>query len=113
MCQSSWSVLEPSIRNVALMLTAYFEVVTLILRFLPSPAIRSLTLSLLRPPTEHNLNLINIADEKKPSEWAGLCVLDREGKARKVVVASHLVVKDTAKNLRHCTLFCIISNLVS
>ena len=43
---------------------------------------------------EHNINLIKIADGKKLGEWAGLCVLDREGNARKVVGASCVVVKD-------------------
>jgi len=43
---------------------------------------------------EHNINLIKIADGKKLGEWAGLCVLDRDGNARKVVGASCVVVKD-------------------
>jgi small subunit ribosomal protein S12e len=43
---------------------------------------------------EHNINLIKIADGKKLGEWAGLCILDREGNARKVVGASCVVVKD-------------------
>ena len=43
---------------------------------------------------EHNINLIKIADGKKLGEWAGLCVVDREGNARKVVGASCVVVKD-------------------
>jgi len=43
---------------------------------------------------EHSINLIKIADGKKLGEWAGLCVLDREGNARKVVGASCVVVKD-------------------
>ena len=43
---------------------------------------------------EHNINLIKIADGKKLGEWSGLCVLDREGNARKVVGASCVVVKD-------------------
>ena len=43
---------------------------------------------------EHNINLIKIADGKKLGEWAGLCVLDREGNARKIVGASCVVVKD-------------------
>ena len=43
---------------------------------------------------EHSINLIKIADGKKLGEWAGLCVMDREGNARKVVGASCVVVKD-------------------
>ncbi|CCX05047.1 50S ribosomal protein L30e-like protein [Pyronema domesticum] len=43
---------------------------------------------------EHNIPLIKVADGKKLGEWAGLCVLDREGNARKVVNCSCCVVKD-------------------
>ncbi|KAG4300836.1 hypothetical protein PCK1_002913 [Pneumocystis canis] len=38
---------------------------------------------------EHNINLIKVADSKKLGEWAGLCTLDREGNARKVVRCKH------------------------
>jgi small subunit ribosomal protein S12e len=34
---------------------------------------------------EHQINLIKVDDNKKLGEWAGLCKIDREGKARKVV----------------------------
>ena len=43
---------------------------------------------------EHNINLIKVSDAKKLGEWAGLCKIDREGNARKVVGASVVVVKD-------------------
>jgi len=43
---------------------------------------------------EHNINLIKIADAKKLGEWAGLCKIDREGTARKVVGCSCVVVKN-------------------
>ncbi|WZH44624.1 40S ribosomal protein S12 [Fusarium acuminatum] len=43
---------------------------------------------------EHNIPLIQIPDGKQLGEWAGLCVLDREGNARKVVNCSCVVVKD-------------------
>ncbi|KNC86925.1 40S ribosomal protein S12 [Sphaeroforma arctica JP610] len=43
---------------------------------------------------EHKINLIKIDDNKKLGEWAGLCKIDREGNARKVVGASCVVVKD-------------------
>jgi small subunit ribosomal protein S12e len=38
--------------------------------------------------------LIKVSDAKKLGEWAGLCQLDREGNARKVVGCSCVVVKD-------------------
>ncbi|KTW31441.1 hypothetical protein T552_00083 [Pneumocystis carinii B80] len=43
---------------------------------------------------EHNINLIKVSDSKKLGEWAGLCTLDREGNARKVVRSSCVVVKE-------------------
>eukprot|EP00833_Pecoramyces_ruminatium_P004948 jgi/Orpsp1_1/1178980/evm.model.c7180000067457.2 len=43
---------------------------------------------------EHNINLIKISDAKKLGEWAGLCKIDREGNARKVVGCSCVVVKN-------------------
>ncbi|KAK9465712.1 50S ribosomal protein L30e-like protein [Lipomyces arxii] len=44
--------------------------------------------------TEPKIPLIKVSDSKKLGEWAGLCVLDREGNARKVVGCSCVVVKD-------------------
>ncbi|KAI5804362.1 40S ribosomal protein s12 [Geopyxis carbonaria] len=44
--------------------------------------------------SEHKIPLIKVADGKKLGEWAGLCVLDREGNARKVVNCSCVVVRD-------------------
>ncbi|KAI5781663.1 40S ribosomal protein S12 [Peziza echinospora] len=44
--------------------------------------------------SEHEIPLIKVADGKKLGEWAGLCQLDREGNARKVVNCSVVVVKD-------------------
>ncbi|RCH89423.1 hypothetical protein CU097_008880 [Rhizopus azygosporus] len=43
---------------------------------------------------EHNINLIKVADAKKLGEWAGLCKIDREGNARKVVGCSCVAVTD-------------------
>jgi len=43
---------------------------------------------------EHKIPLIKVGDGKKLGEWAGLCTLDREGDARKVVNCSCVVVKD-------------------
>lgn len=42
---------------------------------------------------EHQINLIKVDDGKKLGEWAGLCKIDKEGKARKVVGCSCVVVK--------------------
>ncbi|KAL8456992.1 hypothetical protein ACS0TY_034180 [Phlomoides rotata] len=43
---------------------------------------------------DHNVNLITVSSAKTLGEWAGLCKIDSEGKARKVVGASCVVVKD-------------------
>ena len=41
---------------------------------------------------EHQIPLLKVDSNKKLGEWAGLCKIDREGKARKVVGASCVVV---------------------
>jgi len=46
---------------------------------------------------EHQIDLIKVDDNKKLGEWAGLCKIDKEGKARKVVGCSCVVVKDYGK----------------
>ncbi|KAI8084722.1 50S ribosomal protein L30e-like protein [Halteromyces radiatus] len=43
---------------------------------------------------EHNISLIKVSDAKKLGEWAGLCKIDREGNARKVVGCSCVAVTD-------------------
>ena len=43
---------------------------------------------------EHSIDLIKVDDNKKLGEWAGMCKIDKEGKARKVVGCSCIVVKD-------------------
>jgi len=45
----------------------------------------------------HNISLIKVKDKKTLGEWVGLCKFDREGKARKVVQCSCVVVKDYGK----------------
>lgn len=45
---------------------------------------------------EHQINLIKVDDNKKLGEWVGLCKIDREGKPRKVVGCSCVVVKSSA-----------------
>ncbi|XP_074642287.1 small ribosomal subunit protein eS12-like [Tubulanus polymorphus] len=47
---------------------------------------------------EHGINLLKVDDNKKLGEWAGLCKIDKEGKARKVVGCSCVVVKDYGKD---------------
>ncbi|XP_045150102.1 40S ribosomal protein S12-like [Echinops telfairi] len=44
----------------------------------------------------HQVNLIKV-DDKKLGEWVGLCKIDQEGKPRKVVGCSCVVVKDYGK----------------
>lgn len=46
---------------------------------------------------EHSINLIKVDDSKKLGEWVGLCKIDKEGKARKVVGCSCVAVKDYGK----------------
>ncbi|XP_023007085.1 40S ribosomal protein S12-like [Cucurbita maxima] len=43
---------------------------------------------------EHDVNLMTVPSAKTLGEWAGLCKIDSEGKARKVVGCSCVVVKD-------------------
>jgi len=43
---------------------------------------------------EHNINLMKVSDAKMLGEWAGLCKIDRDGNARKVVGCSCVVVKN-------------------
>ncbi|KAI8585651.1 40S ribosomal protein S12 [Geranomyces variabilis] len=47
---------------------------------------------------EHDINLIKVSDAKKLGEWAGLCKIDREGNARKVVGCSCVVVKEVGED---------------
>lgn len=41
---------------------------------------------------DNKIPLIKVSDAKQLGEWAGLCQVDREGNARKVVGASCVVV---------------------
>ncbi len=43
---------------------------------------------------DHNVSLISVPSAKTLGEWAGLCKIDSEGNARKVVGCSCVVVKD-------------------
>ena len=41
---------------------------------------------------EHDIKLIKVPDSKQLGEWAGLCKIDKEGNARKVVACVCVVV---------------------
>ncbi|CAI0406732.1 unnamed protein product [Linum tenue] len=43
---------------------------------------------------DHNVNLVTVPSAKTLGEWAGLCKIDSEGNARKVVGCSCVVVRD-------------------
>ncbi|VEU19380.1 DEKNAAC100403 [Brettanomyces naardenensis] len=43
---------------------------------------------------DEKIPLIKVSDAKQLGEWAGLCTLDREGNARKVVGCSCVVIKN-------------------
>ncbi|KAJ8510512.1 hypothetical protein OPV22_000946 [Ensete ventricosum] len=43
---------------------------------------------------DHNVYLVAVPSAKTLGEWAGLCKIDSEGKARKVVGCSCVVIKD-------------------
>merc|ERR1712055_1186920 len=45
----------------------------------------------------HGIPLIKVDSNMKLGEWAGLCKIDQEGKARKVVKCSCCVVRDWGK----------------
>lgn len=53
---------------------------------------------------EHNIALLKVDDNKKLGEWSGLCKIDKEGKARKVVGCSCVVV--TVSFLKSHNIFC-------
>ncbi|CAL4171547.1 unnamed protein product, partial [Meganyctiphanes norvegica] len=46
---------------------------------------------------EHQIRLLKVDSNKMLGEWAGLCKIDRDGKARKVVGCSCVVVTDYGK----------------
>ncbi|KAL8436590.1 hypothetical protein Efla_007055 [Eimeria flavescens] len=55
------------------------------------PAYKKLVEALCK---EHGIPLIEVADSKELGQWAGLCRIDHEGAARKVVGASCVAVTD-------------------
>merc|ERR1712227_1016163 len=46
---------------------------------------------------EHEIPLITVDDGQKLGEWAGLCKIDKEGEARKIVRCSCVVIRDWGK----------------
>lgn len=46
---------------------------------------------------EHKIPLMKVDDSKKLGEWSGLCKIDKEGEARKVVGSSIVVITDYGK----------------
>ncbi|KAF2352866.1 Ribosomal protein L7Ae/L30e/S12e/Gadd45 [Trinorchestia longiramus] len=48
---------------------------------------------------EHQIRLLKVDSNKTLGEWAGLCKIDREGKPRKVVGCSCVVVTDYGSNI--------------
>merc|ERR1712205_291205 len=44
--------------------------------------------------TEHAINLMEVGDNAELGEWAGLCKIDAEGNARKVVPCSCVCITD-------------------
>merc|ERR1712012_1004354 len=46
---------------------------------------------------EHGIPLITVDDGQKLGEWAGLCKIDKEGEARKIVRCSCVVIKAWGK----------------
>merc|ERR1711937_12197 len=44
--------------------------------------------------TEHSINMMTVPDNTELGEWAGLCKIDAEGNARKVVSCSCVCVTD-------------------
>eukprot|EP01133_Synstelium_polycarpum_P007973 gene7973-9368_t len=47
--------------------------------------------------SEHNIPLITVEDSKLLGEWSGLCKLDKEATARKVVACSCVSIKTFGK----------------
>jgi len=48
--------------------------------------------------SSHQIPLVKVKDRKALGEWVGLCKIDKEGKARKVVSCSCVVVRDFGKD---------------
>jgi small subunit ribosomal protein S12e len=51
--------------------------------------------------TEHKVSFIKVPDGKKLGEWVGLCKMDKNGVAQKVVNCSCVVVRDFGEESEH------------
>ncbi|KAJ1076838.1 hypothetical protein K5549_010156 [Capra hircus] len=51
---------------------------------------------------KHQINLINVDDNKKLGEWVGLCKTDREGKPHEVDYGKESQAKDVIKEYFKC-----------
>jgi small subunit ribosomal protein S12e len=51
---------------------------------------------------QHNINLIKVADAKQLGEWVGLCKIDKNGNAQKVVGCGCAVVKVSYLSFEVC-----------
>eukprot|EP00172_Hildenbrandia_rubra_P004107 Plantae.Rhodophyta-Hildenbrandia_rubra.ctg7656.p1 GENE.Plantae.Rhodophyta-Hildenbrandia_rubra.ctg7656~~Plantae.Rhodophyta-Hildenbrandia_rubra.ctg7656.p1 ORF type:complete len:156 (-),score=40.36 Plantae.Rhodophyta-Hildenbrandia_rubra.ctg7656:891-1358(-) len=47
---------------------------------------------------EHDVNLVKVPEKKQLGEWSGLCKIDTEGVATKVVGCSCVVIKEFGEN---------------
>lgn len=51
--------------------------------------------------TEHGISLIKVPDAKQLGEWAGLCKIDKNGDAQKVVACSCAVIREYGNESEH------------
>ena len=74
------------------LVTALCQVKHLLVSFSNGPKVNCCSVA-----QEHGIPLIKVDSNMKLGEWAGLCKIDQEGKARKVVKCSSCVIRDWGK----------------
>lgn len=79
------------LHEVAKSLDAKKALVCFLAESCSEPAYKKLVQALCK---EKNIPLIEVPDSKQLGEWSGLCKIDKEGQARKVVGASCVAVLD-------------------
>lgn len=52
---------------------------------------------------EHQIQLLKVPDGNKLGEWVGLCKIDKNGVAQKVVTCNCVVVRDFGEESEHLT----------